>query len=524
MGALTESRKRLNSDFASSSFFPPYSCGAEYSIDLPVLKKSRISPMPSTPEQNILVQTSEIPVSRFRNFPPPLPLPRPVHAPQRNLKFFRSANLISNSQPVVNRVFERGDRVVGMGVALTMIGTRLKERKDSAFNSAKLWRKGKTVMIDDDTDHSKVVLAEGLGVEEYRRMVDKQEGLSKVSDHIDVRDDVCLTVPSRRSSSDVSELTILIPEEDVSGKLEDSPLANHTVEEWTNRSPFYKRLHESSQKRDSKLSTLVHQIRLNEAKWAAWKLIKVVPEEVKEDVTREPFIPLTDAEIDVVSCALSSTLKRRELLVVHESSNIQITRDVLQCLQPGAWLNDEVINLYLELLKEREKSDPKKFLKCHFFNTFFYNKLFSGRHVYDFKAVRRWTTQRKIGYGLIECDKIFVPIHKEIHWCLAVINIKDEKFQYLDSLGGKDTQVLKVLARYFVDEVKDKNGKDVNVSSWKQEFVHDLPEQLNGYDCGMFMIKYADFYSRGFELCFSQEHMPYFRQRTAKEILALKAD
>lgn len=41
--------------------------------------------------------------------------------------------------------------------------------------------------------------------------------------------------------------------------------------------------------------------------------------------------------------------------------------------------------------------------------------------------------------------QIFVPIHKDMHWCLAVINIKDEKFQYLDSLGGMDVQVLKVL-------------------------------------------------------------------------------
>lgn len=40
-----------------------------------------------------------------------------------------------------------------------------------------------------------------------------------------------------------------------------------------------------------------------------------------------------------------------------------------------AFLYFQVINLYLELLKEREKRDPKKFLKCHFFNTFFYKKV-----------------------------------------------------------------------------------------------------------------------------------------------------
>lgn len=35
-------------------------------------------------------------------------------------------------------------------------------------------------------------------------------------------------------------------------------------------------------------------------------------------------------------------------------------------------------------------------------------------------------------------------------------------------------------AKYFVDEVKDKCGKCIDVGSWKQESVMDLPEQENG--------------------------------------------
>lgn len=36
-------------------------------------------------------------------------------------------------------------------------------------------------------------------------------------------------------------------------------------------------------------------------------------------------------------------------------------------------------------------------------------------------------------------------------------------------------------ASYIVDEVKDKTGKDIDVSSWKKEFLEDLPEQQNGF-------------------------------------------
>ncbi|KAL8091625.1 hypothetical protein AgCh_034038 [Apium graveolens] len=83
----------------------------------------------------------------------------------------------------------------------------------------------------------------------------------------------------------------------------------------------------------------------------------------------------------------------------------------------------------------------------------FMMNLIGGGSGYDYKSVRRWTTQRKLGYSLIECEKIFVPIHKEAHWCLAVINRKDEKFQYLDSLKGGDRQVMKVLGKTFTKEV-----------------------------------------------------------------------
>ncbi|MCL7030526.1 hypothetical protein MKW94_014329 [Papaver nudicaule] len=242
-----------------------------------------------------------------------------------------------------------------------------------------------------------------------------------------------------------------------------------------------------------------------------------------EEGFNESFVPLTEVEQRQVSVAFQNS-NRHKILVTHQNSNIDITGQVLQCLKPGGWLNDEVINVYFGLLKEREQREPEKFLKCHFFNTFFYTKLISGGNGYDFISVRRWTTQRKIGYGLLECDKIFVPIHTTIHWCLAVIDKKNRKFQYLDSLKGTDYQVLKNLARYYKDEVKDKTGKDINTNSWTFECAHDIPHQENGSDCGMFMMKYADFYSRDLALWFSQKDMPYFRKRTVKEILSLKAE
>ena len=33
-------------------------------------------------------------------------------------------------------------------------------------------------------------------------------------------------------------------------------------------------------------------------------------------------------------------------------------------------------------------------------------QLIGGRNGYDFKSVRRWTSQKKLGYCLLECDKV----------------------------------------------------------------------------------------------------------------------
>lgn len=36
-------------------------------------------------------------------------------------------------------------------------------------------------------------------------------------------------------------------------------------------------------------------------------------------------------------------------------------------------------------------------------------------------------------------------------------------------------------AKYFADEVNDKNGQDIGIYTWKKEFVKDLPVQKNGF-------------------------------------------
>ncbi|CAK8563697.1 unnamed protein product [Lathyrus sativus] len=451
------------------------------------MSHNKPSPLPTTATNASVVSR----ISRYPETKPPLR--REVHAPcSRPRKFdlsnnfkLESSNSVVSGIGISNALFENYQRT--KSPALATIPLQGKEKDNHKE------------VVSEDSNHEDVqeVHAEPVDteVEAVNGGIQKQStSVSELSnDKLNVVDD----------AANILDSLSLDPENDVSSV------------------SAYKKLLEAVDKRTDTLGRLRFEIQLNEKRRSGFDLLRP-KKELVEEVPPEPFVPLTKEEEVEVARAFSAN--RKKILVAHENSNIEISGEKFQCLRPSGWLNDEVINLYLELLKERERREPQKFLNCHFFNTFFYKKLISGKNCYDYKSVKRWTTRKKLGYGLHECDKIFVPIHQKIHWCLAVINKKEKKFQYLDSLKGIDTQVLEVLARYFVDEVKDKTGEDIDISNWEKEFVEELPEQQNGSDCGVFMVKYADFYSRNLRLCFNQEHMPYFRLRTGKEILRLKAE
>ncbi|XP_051128026.1 ubiquitin-like-specific protease ESD4 [Andrographis paniculata] len=525
MGALTNSRKRRDDYFKALALVtPPIPNSRDH-----VLKKQKVSLAVEqcTPDGGRSASRDSV-VSRIARYPDSKTgFSREVHAPVRNTRFRRKS-----SETLSGCSKESSPGRMGTFSGFSRLYNRM---RDAAMRSLRYFdvKKGlspekhkekEVIEIDSDDEEEEERkkpndLSEDSSIEELEKgdVENVQEpNVEKVEKEVRSLESSLVTDGSG------SNVKIKIDDDDEKKGLGQLDEVRDDFEV-----PSYIRLLEAIKKRrDDKLTSLHFSIELVEKRIQGFHLFRPQTkeeEEIKKDVADECFVPLTEVEKKEISDALSN-FNRRKVIVKHENSNIDITGQILQCLRPGAWLNDEVINLYLELLKERERREPQKFLQCHFFNTFFYKKLISGKGGYNYQSVRRWTTQKKLGYTLIECDKIFVPIHKEIHWCLAIINKKEKKFQYLDSLKGNDKQVLNVLARYFVDEVKDKCGKTIDVSSWDKEFVVDLPEQENGYDCGMFMIKYADFYSRDIGLCFNQEHMPYFRQRTVKEILRMKAD
>ncbi|XP_062893099.1 sentrin-specific protease 1 [Mobula hypostoma] len=200
--------------------------------------------------------------------------------------------------------------------------------------------------------------------------------------------------------------------------------------------------------------------------------------------------------------------------VLSEAFRLTITRKDIQTLNHLNWLNDEVINFYMNLLVERSLSPSLPSL--HAFNTFFFPKLKSD----GYTAVKRWTKR----VNIFAMDVLLIPVHLGVHWCLAVVDFRKKNIFYYDSMGGSNDEACRLLLRYLKEESLDKRKVEFDVSGWVlgSKRSQDIPQQMNGSDCGMFTCKYADYISRDRPIRFSQKDMPFFRQLMAWEIIHQK--
>ncbi|XP_062266950.1 sentrin-specific protease 6 isoform X3 [Platichthys flesus] len=107
---------------------------------------------------------------------------------------------------------------------------------------------------------------------------------------------------------------------------------------------------------------------------------------------------------------------------------ISVTNEDLHCLNDGEFLNDVIIDFYLNylVLEKLKKEDAQR---SHVFSSFFYKRLNQRerRNVPDttnlpiqkrkHNRVKTWTRH----VDLFQKDFIFVPINESAHWYLAVI-------------------------------------------------------------------------------------------------------
>ncbi|XP_067158212.1 sentrin-specific protease 2-like isoform X3 [Apteryx mantelli] len=111
---------------------------------------------------------------------------------------------------------------------------------------------------------------------------------------------------------------------------------------------------------------------------------------------------------------------------------------------------------------------------------------------------------------------------RNLHWLNdEVIDVRRKSIKYFDSVGQKGDKICETLIRYLQEESKEKRNLELSLSEWilRSMESHEIPQQLNGSDCGVFMCKYADYISRDKPITFTQNNMPYFRRKMVWEII-----
>ncbi|XP_068144660.1 uncharacterized protein [Drosophila tropicalis] len=189
---------------------------------------------------------------------------------------------------------------------------------------------------------------------------------------------------------------------------------------------------------------------------------------------------------------------------------LHIKRESIRTLSGSNWLDDEVVNFYMNLITQR--SEMKNQLpSVYCMNTFFLPIFITN----GYAAVKRWTSK----IDIFTKDIIVVPVYTDTsHWCAAIIHMRQQTLRCYDSLGQLRTQVLDALKLYLKQESLDKHKKLFDTNTLSINNASDAPKQRNSNDCGVFSCMVAEYITRDQPLTFTQRNIPYLRVKMALEI------
>ncbi|XP_022870156.1 ubiquitin-like-specific protease ESD4, partial [Olea europaea var. sylvestris] len=369
MGALTVNRNRGNDYFKSPAPTSP-SFDLSYAHVSKKLKLSN-SMIGNTVDYGRPISAKSV-NSRISEYPDSKPrFMREVHAPVRSHRFGVSAS----KNKIVSSLSLEENSEVRMGSMYGTLKYRLEKAKISAMktfryvgkeNESVEKEKEKEVIEIDDKKESQDDMSEDLSVQEVE-VVDSprikwKEGNGVLGNSRELKGKMVESNLQSLGSCVVSDTSGVNVKVDSTENMMDLVLMNQEAD--LSGVPVHRKLYDSAKKRNDKLESLSFAIELEEKSFQRLQLFR--PQKKVEEtnkvtffeitslgmcyscanppdythVSKECFMPITMEEEAEVANALSNSC-RRKVLVSHKNSNIDITGEILQCLKPGAWLNDE---------------------------------------------------------------------------------------------------------------------------------------------------------------------------------------
>jgi hypothetical protein len=204
---------------------------------------------------------------------------------------------------------------------------------------------------------------------------------------------------------------------------------------------------------------------------------------------------------------------------VVDAFRITITVYDLQTLRPGHWINDNIVDFYFNLIQQRSVQSSGVLAKTVVFSTHFFSTLQKS----GYKGVAKWAERR--GIDVTKPDFIFVPINRHnIHWCLAVINNRDLRFELYDSMNGAGAITLELLRDYMRKQTLAtypySDLRQLGYDRYDLCATLPCPQQQNSFDCGAFVCRMANLYAQDRSIMsFTQADIPAVRRQIAYEIV-----
>lgn len=183
-------------------------------------------------------------------------------------------------------------------------------------------------------------------------------------------------------------------------------------------------------------------------------------------------------------------------------------KDILTVFSPKSWINDVVINDFLDLVKIKSNNTVWTF-DTSFINLFL---------AYGYCRVR----DRTKDVNIFTKKKLLIPVNSfNTHWTLICVDIERQSIHWYDSFNNPnsiDYNILIQLAMYLIEEYFVKNLCVLNLNGWKY-FIGNSPMQINYYDCGAFVCMNSRELSRHINPSFTQDDMCLFRHLIVHALL-----
>jgi len=194
-------------------------------------------------------------------------------------------------------------------------------------------------------------------------------------------------------------------------------------------------------------------------------------------------------------------------------------KDFQTLLGRHAWLNDEIINSYIEWVvdaantaanaeSEAPGGSVSKVPKFIAHNSFFYENLIKKGPSSTQGLMKR---KKAPGTSLMEVDSVFVPICKGSHWTVGVVRPIAKTIEYFDSMGGDPRPFVNLMRNWLKYQLGDTYVEE----EWKVPRTA-CARQNNGYDCGVFVCTNSFCVAFGLDTsCYEERDMAMQRRNIA---------